>query len=113
VRAMVDRIFSRPYGAGADQKWPASSEFPLRADIKIGDLESFYGITIGEEKGLSLEEWLTRQIEPDLLAADQFVDRAMLRLRIMEMNSQGKIVLVGMSFISPENISLNEPAHGS
>jgi cell volume regulation protein A len=113
VRAMVDRIFSRPYGAGADQKWPASSEFPLRADIKIGDLESFYGITIGEEKGLSLEEWLTRQIEPDLLAADQFVDRAMLRLRIMEMNSQGKIVLVGMSFISPENISSNEPSHGS
>ncbi len=108
VRAMVDRIFSRPAAAGADHNWPHFLEFPLRADIKIGDLETFYGIAIGEEKGLSLEEWLKKQIEPDQLAPGSFVDRAMLRLRVMEMNPQGGIVIVGMSFLSSDIVTMNE-----
>ncbi len=103
VRAMVDRIFSRPGSLAAEQDWPPASEFPLRADMKVGDLENFYDIFLDADKKLSLEQWLKSQITPENLVPNQFVDRAMLRLRIIDMGPQGEIKLVGMSFLASQS----------
>ena len=107
VRAMVDRIFSRHNTPIAEQKWPSAIEFPLRANMKVGDLESFYDISVGEDAELSLEQWLKKQIAPEQVSVHRFVDRGMLRLRIMEVNAQGEIKAVGMSFLEAE-ISTHE-----
>lgn len=103
VRAMVDRIFSRPGSLNADHDWPQAAEFPLRADMKVEDLENFYDISLDADKKLSLEQWLKSQIAKEDLLANQFVDRAMLRLRILEMSPQGEIKLVGMSFLTSQS----------
>lgn len=40
------------------------------------------------------------------LAPNQYVDLAMLRLRIMELSPQGQIKLVGMSFLANQTSSV-------
>jgi potassium/hydrogen antiporter len=105
VRAMVDRIFSRPGSLNAERDWSQAAEFPLRADMKVEDLENFYDISLDADKKLSLEQWLKSQITPENLVPNQFVDRAMLRLRIIEISPQGEIKLVGMSFLASQSSS--------
>jgi potassium/hydrogen antiporter len=105
VRAMVDSIFSRPGSLNAERDWSQAAEFPLRADMKVEDLENFYDISLDADKKLSLEQWLKSQITPENLVPNQFVDRAMLRLRIIEISPQGEIKLVGMSFLASQSSS--------
>jgi cell volume regulation protein A len=105
VRSMVDRIFSRPGSFIAEQDWPQTTEFPFRADLKVEDLENIYDISLDADKKLSLEQWLKSQIAKEDLVPNQFVDRAMLRLRIIEIGPQGEIKLVGMSFLASQRSS--------
>lgn len=105
VRAMVDKIFSRPGSINAERDWPQAAEFPLRADMKVEDLENFYDISLDADKKISLEQWLKGQIAKEDLVLNRFVDRASLRLRILEMSPQGEIKLIGMSFLPSQSSS--------
>lgn len=108
VRAMVDRIFSRPSAREKEKSWPIASEFPLRGEMKVGDLEEFYDIKLGTDREVSLGVWLKSQFKSERLEANQYVDRAGLRLRVISLGTDGVASLVGMTFLPAEQVEPEE-----
>lgn len=64
LRTLVDRVF-RP--RVQSRQVPSETEFPLRGDTTVGELNEFYGISLDEEATATLHDVMLRRIGEDRL----------------------------------------------
>lgn len=64
LRTLVDRVF-RP--RLQSRQVPSETEFPLRGDTTVGELNEFYGIALDEEATATLHDVMLRRIGEDRL----------------------------------------------
>ncbi|HEX6939924.1 MAG TPA: potassium/proton antiporter [Longimicrobiales bacterium] len=98
VRPLVDQVFAREDAGVAGL--PLRTEFPLRGDTTVGDLEEFYGIRIDAEGALTLDDVLRRRLghDPAPGAAVTVGEVTLTARQIVN----GRIEQVGLTIISTE-----------
>jgi len=98
VRPLVDRVFGRA-GVTRDQL-PARTEFALRGDTTLAELEEFYGITIGGNPERTLAQLLRDEFGP-APAAGAALEIGGVTLYIREI-ADGRIERVGLEIVTEE-----------
>ncbi len=94
---------------------PAILEFPLRATTTVGELQDLYSIAVDAPPERTLGELLSYELGTENLAIGQEVRFGRLVLRILRLDGEGQIEMVGMSILSEDIASVKpqEPATGS
>ncbi len=98
VRLVVDRIFSRSHVEPSPLRWPTNFEFPLRGNIRLGDLEDFYDVHLGDNPELTFDQWIRQQVPEGKLTIGTVVESTHMKFMVRELNVRKEITMVGMVF---------------
>lgn len=74
------------------------AEFPLSAQVTVGDLVEFYGIEVDAAAGCSLEELLLTRADETGLHVGASVQLGKVRLTVREI-SEGRVEWVGLEIL--------------
>jgi len=100
LKALVNQVFGRnPEARGSI---PETIEFPLRGSTTVGELQEFYSIDMKAPASTTLSEAIRQRCDKQRPAVGNAVDFDRLRLRVLQLNSDGLIETVGMSIL-PES----------
>jgi cell volume regulation protein A len=94
ARPLVNNIFSR--GAMGQEELPAETEFPLRANVTVGELEAFYGIRMDAPAEITLGEFLRQRLHGESLQPGASVVCGEIALLVRGINEAGTVERVGM-----------------
>lgn len=111
VRLAVDRIFSRSHLSKPEEPWPTDFEFPLRGDIRLGDVEEFYDIMLDGAPELTLDQWLRQHLPAKELKLGATFQSKQVKWCVRELNAENQIAFLGMIFV-PER-QPNQPVADS
>ena len=100
TRPLVESIFC-PTRKPAEHL-PNSLEFPLRASIKVEELESFYGISLQVPKHVTLAHALREKIQPKTPQIGDCCVFGPIALYVRALDPQGEIDRVGMVILPDE-----------
>jgi cell volume regulation protein A len=103
TRPLVNNIFAR--GAIEREELPPELEFPLRANVTVGELEAFYGIHMEAPPRTTLSEFLRSRLEGEELKVGASVACGQIALSIRGMSESGVIDRVGMVILPPHETS--------
>ncbi len=99
VRPMVDRVFT--HGEQPLSTLPTALEFPLRGSITVGDVERFYGLSLGGTHQETLDQLMRHRLKPSEIRLSAKVCFQQIELVIRELSPTGTIEYLGM-VILPE-----------
>jgi cell volume regulation protein A len=94
TRPMVNNVFGQR--TIEHEPMPAELEFPLRANVTVGELESFYGIAMNAETSRTIGDFLRDRLPPKAIRAGASVNVGQIRLSIRGVGPDGRIERVGM-----------------
>jgi cell volume regulation protein A len=97
TRPLVNNIFAR--GAIDREELPPEMDFPLRANVTVGELEAFYGISMEAPPQTTLNEYLCSRLEGEALRVGASVVCGQIALSIRGMSELGTIDRVGMMIL--------------
>jgi cell volume regulation protein A len=100
TRPLVNNIFAR--GAIEREELPPEMEFPLRANVTVGELEAFYGIHMDAPPLTTLSEFLRSRLEGEAWKAGASVRCGQIALSIRGLSESGIIDRVGMIILPPQ-----------
>jgi cell volume regulation protein A len=106
TRPLVNNIFAR--GPGDREELPPEMEFPLRANVTVGELEAFYGISMDAPPDTTLHAYLRARLKGEDLKLGASVDCGQIALSIRGMSESGTIDRVGMRILPPEAAPVEE-----
>jgi cell volume regulation protein A len=106
TRPLVNNIFAR--GPGEREELPPEMEFPLRANVTVGELEAFYGIAMDAPPETTLNAFLRSRLEGDDLKLGASVRCGQISLSIRGMSESGNIDRVGMRILPLEASPIEE-----
>jgi cell volume regulation protein A len=113
TQPLVNQIF----GPNSDARGtiPAILEFPLRATTTVSELQELYSIAVDAPPERTLGELMSYELGTKNLAVGQEVRFSRLVLRILRLDGEGQIEMVGMSILSEviESKKPQEPATDS
>lgn len=100
TRPMVNNVFGQRLIE--HESMPPELEFPLRANVTVGELESFYGIAMNAEKSRTIGDFLRDRLPPKAIRVGESLAVGQIRLSIRGIGPDGRIERVGMAIISAE-----------
>lgn len=103
TQPLVNQIFGR--SPDARGTIPAILEFPLRASTTVGELQQLYSITVNAPPERTLGELVRYELGIENLATGQEVRCGQIVLRIVGLDAEGQIEMVGMSILAEDAVS--------
>lgn len=97
---MVSRIFADRRLGGQDL--PSLIEFPLRPNVKVGELEEAYGVRMEAPGDWTLSQVIRSRLDDDQLHADAMVHFGPIALHIRGVSPHGTIEQIGMVILLDE-----------
>lgn len=101
LRAAVDHIFAPPPESAEMELAPG--EFPLQGDIRLGELNEFYGLEFDDEPDLTITELFRRRLPRDQCQAGAVVEIGRARLVAHAVTSGGDVDLAGLLIRSDDS----------
>lgn len=102
VGALVNQVFAP---VEAREMVPVQLEFPLRASISVGELEEFYGFSLGAPPTDTLDAAIRRTLGAEAPRVGSLVRFGEIALHVREIDRAGTITQVGMVVLSPDDQS--------
>src|SRR5690606_24728816 len=94
VLPLVTQIFS---GRAAERGTiPRLTEFPLRPNVRVGDLEEAYGFPMNVPAHWTLAQAIEQRIAPEPVKVDSVADFGPIALRVRSLDAKGSIDEVGL-----------------
>ena len=103
---LVNQVFGRD--SDVRGTIPAILEFPLRASTTVGELEALYSIPIDAPPQRTLAELICFELGNANPALGDSVQLGRLGLRVLRLNNNGRIEMVGMSILSQQPLLLEQ-----
>jgi cell volume regulation protein A len=102
TRSMVNNVFGPR--TIEHESMPAELEFPLRASVTVGELESFYGIMMNAMASQSLGEFIRDRLPSKEIKIGDGIECGQIRLTVRGIGQYGAIERVGMVILpTPQN----------
>jgi cell volume regulation protein A len=100
TRPMVNNVFGQR--TLERESMPEELEFPLRANVTVGELESFYGFTMNADGTRTLGEFLKDRLPSKAIRVGASVNCGQIKLSIRALGRDGNIERVGMLIVPSE-----------
>lgn len=100
ARPLVNNIFA---SGSVREDLPAHLEFPLRATVTVGELESLYGISMDAPAERTLDEFLRDRLGPETAQVGRAVTCGQIALVVRGMTGWGAIESVGLVILPEES----------
>ena len=108
ITPLVTYIFARK-----DQKHdklPRLTEFPLRANVTVGELEEAYGIRMNAPSHWTLAEAIRSRLDEGAVHLGSMVPFGPIALRVREMGAEGSIEKIGMVILVTGDAPAQNPS---
>jgi cell volume regulation protein A len=107
TRPLLNNVFARQ--GDQPESLPAELEFPLRANVTVGELEAFYGIAMSAPGGTTLGQLLRERLPAKAIKVGASIRCGPIRLSVRGLDTAGDIQRVGMLILQPNGDSGNRP----